>query len=380
MPFAPEVHGLRRPKAAGFSVFLPPFCLVEKGRIFLEATTVSGSGKAWAVVKKYAKLYFVDAMSAMALGLFSSLIIGLILSQISQIPYLDFLAPFSEIVSAKSPVVGGAIGAAIAWGMKAKPLVIFSSVVTGAFGYSVGGPVGAYVAALFGEEIGKLVSGKTKVDIVVSPIVTIVSGCLAGQFVGPGVQLLMSGLGGIINSATTMAPLPMGILIAVIVGLALTAPISSAALCIMLELSGLAAGAAVVGCSAQMIGFAVASFRDNGWGGLLSQGLGTSMLQFGNIMKKPAIWLAPTLAGAVLGPISTCVFQLENTATGAGMGTSGLVGQFGAFAAMPVWNPMMLLAVIALMHFLLPAILTLLFDFLFRKLGWVKAGDMKLTI
>lgn len=336
--------------------------------------------KLFTVIKKYAKRYFVDAMSAMALGLFSSLIIGLILSQISKIPYMGFLAQFGEIVSASSPVVGGAIGAAIAWGLKAKPLVVFSSVVTGAFGYSVGGPVGAYIAALVGEEIGSLVSGKTKVDIVVSPIVTIITGGVAGILVGPTIQNLMSGLGAVINTATTLSPLPMGILVSVIVGLVLTAPISSAALCIMLDLSGLAAGAATIGCCAQMVGFAVTSFRENGWGGLLSQGLGTSMLQFGNIMKKPAIWLAPTLASAVLGPVSTCVFGMTNTAAGAGMGTSGLVGQFGTFAAMEgtdFWTTMLL---VVMMHFVLPAVLSLVFDFIFRKLGWVKDGDMKLTV
>lgn len=337
--------------------------------------------KVFAVIKKYAKRYFVDGMSAMALGLFSSLIIGLIISQISKLPFLGFLGNFSEVLSASSPVIGGAIGAAIAWGLKAAPLVIFSSVATGAFGYSVGGPVGAFIAATVGEEIGRLVSGKTKVDIVVSPIVTIVSGGIAGMFAGPAIQALMSGLGSVINNATNMAPLPMGILISVIVGLALTAPISSAALCIMLDLSGLAAGAAAVGCCTQMIGFAVASFKENHWGGLISQGLGTSMLQFGNIMRKPAIWLAPTLASAVLGPISTCVFKMTNTASGAGMGTSGLVGQFGAISAMAGTTGFWVtLLQIALMHFILPAVITLIFDFIFRKIGWVKDGDMKLTV
>ncbi|MEG1427770.1 MAG: PTS sugar transporter subunit IIC, partial [Oscillospiraceae bacterium] len=241
-------------------------------------------------------------------------------------------------------------------------------------------PVGAYIAAVVGEEIGSLVSGKTRVDIVVSPIVTIVAGCIAGNFVGPTIQMLMSGLGAVINTATTLSPVPMGILLAVIVGLALTAPISSAALCIMLDLSGLAAGAAAVGCCAQMVGFAVASFKDNGWGGLISQGLGTSMLQVGNIMKKPAIWLAPTLASAVLGPISTAVLGMTNTASGAGMGTSGLVGQFGAFAAMSGNNPWINLVTVVLMHFIFPAILTLLFHLLFKKIGWVKDGDMKIRI
>ena len=336
--------------------------------------------KIFGIIKKYAKRYFVDAMSAMALGLFSSLIIGLILSQLSSIPYLDFLKTFSDVVSASSPVVGGAIGAAIAWGLKAKPLVVFSSVVTGAIGYSLGGPVGAYVAALFGEEIGSLVSGKTKIDIVVSPIVTIIAGGLAGTFVGPPIQSFMNGLGAVINTATTLSPVPMGILVSVIVGLALTAPISSAALCIMLGLDGLAAGAAVVGCSAQMVGFAVTSFKDNGFGGLISQGLGTSMLQFGNIMKKPAIWLAPTLAGAVLGPISTAVFGMTNTPSGAGMGTSGLVGQFGAFSAMTDFDFGYTLLLVILMHFIFPAVLSLGFDFIFRKLGLIKDGDMKINV
>lgn len=336
--------------------------------------------KALQIVKKLFQRYLIDAMSAMALGLFSSLIIGLILSQLSKIPFLAFLEPYSQIASASSPVVGSAIGAAIAWGLKAKPLVIFSCVVCGAFGYQAGGPVGAYIAAVFGAEVARLVSGKTKVDIIVTPIVTVVSGSIAGQLVGPGIQSVMNGLGSVINHATELSPFPMGILISVIVGMALTAPISSAALCIMLDLNGLAAGAAVVGCSAQMIGFAVASFRENGWGGLVSQGLGTSMLQFGNIMRRPQIWIAPTLAGAVLGPVSTCILKMSNTASGAGMGTSGLVGQFGAFAAMsgsmPQWQ--ILLEVLGL-HFLAPAVLVLAFDFLLRRIGWVREGDMKLA-
>lgn len=169
-------------------------------------------------------------------------------------------------------------------------------------------------------------------DIIVSPITTIVSGCAVAQLVGPGIQAMMNGLGAVVNSATQLTPFPMGILVSVIVGMVLTAPISSAALCIMLDLNGLAAGAAAVGCCCQMVGFAVASFRENSWGGLISQGIGTSMLQFSNIMRHPQIWIAPTLASAVLGPVSTCLFRMTNTASGAGMGTSGLVGQFGAFA------------------------------------------------
>ena len=208
-------------------------------------------------VKKYFKRYFVDGMSAMALGLFSSLIVGLIISQIAKIPHLEFLAKFSEVLSASSPVVGGAIGAAIAYGLKSKPLVIFSCIAVGAYGYSVGGPVGAFVAATVANEIGSLVAGKTKIDIVVTPIVTIVSGGVVGMFVGPYLSQFMTWLGGVINAATQLHPFPMGITVATLVGLALTAPISSAAICIMLGIDGIAAGAAAVGCAAQMIGFAV---------------------------------------------------------------------------------------------------------------------------
>lgn len=325
--------------------------------------------------------YFIDAMSAMALGLFSSLIIGLIISQLSTISFLSWLKPFADMVAASSPVVGSAIGVAIAYGLKAKPLVIFSSAVTGAIGYSLGGPVGAYLAAVVGAEIGNLIAGKTPVDIVLVPIVTITIGGLVGTFVGPGINAVMTGLGSFINQATYMHPIPMGIIVSTVMGLALTAPISSAAISISLGLEGIAAGAACVGCATQMIGFAVASYRENKFGGLISQGIGTSMLQFGNIMRRPVIWLPPTIASAILGPISTAVFGMTNNAMGAGMGTSGLVGQFGAWATMsangPVWQT---LGLILLMHFILPAILTLFFSELFRKKGWIRFGDMKLSL
>lgn len=331
-------------------------------------------------IKRLLKRYFVDAMSAMALGLFSSLIIGLILSQLGKISFLSFLLPLSEVVAASSPVVGAAIGGAIAYGLSAKPLVVFSSIVAGAIGYNAGGPVGAYVAAVIGAEVGSLAAGKTGVDIVVAPMVTIVSGGLCGLWVGPGVNAFMQAFGNMIKTATELSPFPMGIIVSVSVGLALTAPISSAALCIMMGLDGLAAGAATVGCCAQMVGFAVASYRDNGFGGLISQGLGTSMLQFSNIMRRPAIWIAPTLASAVLGPVSTCLLKLENTPTGAGMGTSGLVGQFGTFAAMGETPTGLLLVEILVLHFVAPAVLTLVFDGILRKLGWVRDGDMKIAI
>ena len=332
------------------------------------------------IIKNYLKRYFVDAMSFMALGLFSSLIVGLIISQLAKIPGLAVLSSFSSVLAASSPVVGGAIGAAIAYGLKSKPLVVFSCIAVGAFGYELGGPVGAYVAALIANEISRLVSGRTKIDIVVTPLVTIIAGGFVSTFVGPYLSEFMSGLGELINAATQLHPFPMGITVSVLVGLALTAPISSAALCIMLGIDGIAAGAAAVGCAAQMVGFAVTSFKANGVGGLVSQGVGTSMLQFGNIMRHPQIILAPTLAGAVLGPVSTCVLKMTNTPTGAGMGTSGLVGQFGAYSAMAdSFGGTESIVLIVIMHVLAPALLSLFFHLIFKKLGLVKDEYLKLN-
>ena len=328
-------------------------------------------------LKYYANRYFVQGMSAMALGLFASLIINLIISQIAQIPGLEILNTLAEVFGSSSPVVGAAIGVAIAWGLKAKPLVMFSCAAAGAIGYYFGGPVGAFVAAIVGSEIGILVAGKTPVDIVVTPLVNIISGGLIGFLIGPPIQEFMSFLCGVINEATMLAPLPMGILVAVIVGMVLTAPISSAALCIMLDLSGLAAGAACAGCCAQMIGFAVAGIKDNGKGSFFAVGLGTSMLQFANIMKRPQIWLAPTIAAAICGPVSTCVFKMQNTAVGAGMGTSGLVGQFGAFSAMAESaDAGMIFLDVAIVHFILPAVIVLVLNKIFTKAGLVRSGDM----
>ena len=324
-------------------------------------------------VKKLFKRWFVDAMSYMALGLFSSLIVGLIISQIAKLPHLQALSAFSEVLAASSPVVGGAIGAAIAYGLKSKPLVVFSCIAVGAFGYQLGGPVGAYVSALVANEIASLVAGKTKIDIVVTPLVTIITGGFVSTLTGPFLSSITTGLGDIINAATQLHPFPMGIAVSVLMGLALTAPISSAAISIMLGLEGIAAGAAAVGCAAQMVGFAVTSYKANGMGGLISQGLGTSMLQFGNIMKRPQIVLAPTLAGAVLGPVSTCVLKMTNNPSGAGMGTSGLVGQFGAFSSMSEsFGTTESLVLIIIMHFIAPALLSLIFHFIFKKIGLVK--------
>ncbi len=342
-------------------------------------------------LKKYLKRYFVDGMSAMALGLFASLIIGLILSQLAKIPHCEFFGYASNyiygtssgknisVLGASSPVVGAAIGVAISWGLKHKPLVIFSSAAVGAFAYAVGGPAGAFVAVTIASEIGGLVAGKTKIDIILTPLITILIGGLIGQYAGPGINWLMTELGNFLNAATNLHPLPMGIIISVVVGLALTAPISSAALCIMIGLDGLAGGAAVIGCCAQMIGFAVTSFKENKFGGLISQGIGTSMIQIGNIMKHPQILIAPTLASAILGPVSTCIFKIKCTPTGAGMGTSGLVGQFGTWDAMSEstdWK--ILLAEIIGLQIIAPAVLSLIIHFFLKKTKLVKDEYLRL--
>lgn len=330
-------------------------------------------------LKNFFKRYFVDAMSYMALGLFSSLIVGLIIGQLAQIPGLSVLSQFTEVLASSSAVIGAAIGAAIAYGLKSKPLVVFSCIAVGAFGYSIGGPAGAFVSSVVANEIGSLVAGKTKIDIVVTPIVTIVSGGFITIFVGPYISSFMTGLGSFINTATQMQPLQMGIIVAVVVGLALTAPISSAAICIMLGLEGIAAGAAAVGCAAQMIGFAVTSYKANGIGATVSIGLGTSMLQFGNIMKRPQILIAPTLTAAILGPISTCVFKMTNTSAGSGMGTSGLVGQFGAYSVMSeTMDSITALAIIILMHVIAPAILAYSIHKILIKIGLVKNEYLKI--
>jgi hypothetical protein len=318
--------------------------------------------------------YGVQALGAMAQGLFASLIIGLILKVIGENFKIPFL--YETVYPIAQQMTGPAIAVAVAYGLQAPPLVMFASTITGMVGNQLGGPVGAFVAAVIGAEFGKMVSRETKVDILVTPAVTIITGVLAGMLVGPGISSVMTGLGKWIMWATELHPIPMGILVSVIMGMVLTLPISSAALAIMLQLGGLAAGAATVGCSAQMIGFAVASYRENGWGGLFSQGLGTSMLQVPNIVRNPLIWVPPTLASAVIGPFATTMFRMENIPLGAGMGTSGLVGQFGTVAAMG--SEPAVFAKMLILHIAAPAIITFVFSQYMRKRGWIKAGDMKL--
>ncbi len=327
--------------------------------------------------------YLLDALSAMTQGLFASLIIGLIFKTageqlaglMGENAFTGFLV---QVGTTASGLMGPAIGVSVAWGLKAPPLVLFSGVITGAMGAALGGPAGAFVSAALGTEFGKLVSKETKVDIIVTPATALTAGMLSALTIGPVVSTLMKGLGTLLMHATELQPFFMGIFVSVLVGLVLTAPISSAALSIMMGLSGLAAGAATVGCSAQMIGFAVISFSVNGVSGLLAQGLGTSMLQVPNIVKNPWILLPPTLAGAVLGPVSTLVFHLENIPEGAGMGTSGLVGQIGTLTAMGP-NSRVLLGIV-LLHFVLPAVLALFFNWLLIRWGKIKLQDYKLEL
>lgn len=336
------------------------------------------NAKQQSVVGKWFKTYIVDALSFMAMGLFCSLILGLIIKQIALIPGLDFLADIAALLQS-APVVGGSIGLAIALGLKRDALVTISAVAVGALGYQFGGPVGAYLASIVGVEAGSLVSKRTPVDIILTPLMAVVVGGLFAKYCCAPINEWVMSLGEVINRATMLNPFVMGIIVSVSVGCILTLPISSAALCISIGIGGLAAGAATAGCCAQMIGFAVISFKDNGVGGLISQGLGTSMLQIGNIARKPIIWLAPTLASAVLGPVSTMWLKMTNNAAGAGMGTAGLVGPLGCWDTMSATTDhTVLLTEIIGLYFVAPAVLSLIFHIIMKRLGWVKAGDMKL--
>lgn len=368
-------------------------------------------------IKKYLRRYFIDAMSSMALGLFASLIIGLILKQLFILTDNGFLMEIKEFIksilpvegmrksietatSATSPVIGATIGISVAAGLKSKPLAVYSAAVAGAIGYSVraasilvigsqqvetivsAGPVGAFIAGIVAAETGNWIYGKTKFDILAVPGVSIISSAFVSILVGPFIAGFMTGLGQLIVNATELLPLPLGILVSAIMGLALTAPISSAALSIMLGLSGLAAGAATAGCSAHMVGFAVASYRENKASGLISQGLGTSMLQIGNIVKNPGILIPAVSASIVTGALSTTVFKMRNIAAGAGMGTSGLVGQITTWNVMSagadaVSKPVLLIYMF-LLYFFIPGMIAYIVSEILRKIGWIKYGDMKI--
>lgn len=335
------------------------------------------------------KRYGQDALSSMAMGVFSTLLVGLILKTIGEqmIEFnvgIEIANQLIYIGKIAMSLVGGAIGIAVAWSLKAPPLVMFSSLVTGTLGAvatasgstTSGGPVGAFVAALVGAEIGKLVSKETKIDIIVTPVVTIISGGIVAKLVSPLVAIMLNFIGKSVMASTDLQPFLMGMVVAVIIGIALTSPLSSAALCIMLDLSGITAGAATAGCCAQMVGFAAMSYKENGIGGLVAQGLGTSMLQIGNILKNLWIIVPPTIASAVCGSLSTVLFKFENTAAFAGMGTSGLVGQIGTIQSMGIDS----IGYIVILHFVLPAIISIVGYKVLVKIGKIHQGDVKLDI
>lgn len=324
------------------------------------------------------KVYFIDALGAMAFGLFASLLVGTILNSIGNTFNIPFLS--ERIWPLVGQATGAAIAVSIAYALKAPNLILFASTIVGLGAYELGGPVGVYIATIFGVEFGKLVSKRTKLDIIITPALTILIGVLVGDLIGPGVAAFMTGLGNVIMRATELQPFLMGIVVAVLVGITLTLPISSAAICMMLSLSGIAGGAATVGCAAQMIGFAVISYKDNGMQGLLAQGLGTSMFQVPNIIKNPWIALPPTLAGAILGPVSTLIFKMENTPLGSGMGTSGLVGQISTLNAMAGARSISVLLIqILFLHFILPALLSYIIYKIMYKRKLIKDNDMKIN-
>lgn len=350
--------------------------------------------------KKWFVRVFIDGLSGMATGLFATLIIGTIIQQIGLLiggvpgDTLYFIGKISATMT------GAGIGCGVAYKYKEAPLVVLSAAtagMVGAFASKIlagtvfvdgvmhfagpGEPLGAFIAAYIAIEVGHLVSGKTKVDILVTPFCAIVSGAVVGLIFGPPISTFMIWLGSLINWGTIQQPFLMGIIVSVLMGIILTLPISSAALGIILSLDGIAAGAAAVGCCANMIGFAVASYRENKVGGLLAQGLGTSMLQIPNIVRKPIIWLPAIITSAILGPISTVVLGMTNNPTGSGMGTAGLVGPLMAFQTMvETQSPAVALLQIIVMLFILPGIISLIISEFMRKKGWIKDGDMKLDI
>lgn len=325
------------------------------------------------MLKNLLRKYIIDALSYMALGLFSSLIIGLILRTAGEQFGTEVLISMGQLAI---DLMGPAIGVAIAYGMKAPPLAIFASAIAGAAGAAGGGPAGAYIASVLAAEAGRFISGKTRIDIILVPLVTITVGYFSAEFMGVYINEGLLAFGELINWSVGQHPFVMGILVATLMGLALTAPISSAAIAIMIGLDGLAAGAATVGCSAQMVGFAVSSFRENRWSGVLSQGIGTSMLQIANAIKNPIILLPPVTASVVLAPLATMVFLMENTPEGAGMGTSGFVGQIFTFSEMG-FDAQTAISVLIL-HIAGPALICWFVSELLRRKGWVKSGDMKI--
>jgi uncharacterized membrane protein len=334
------------------------------------------------------KRYGVDCLGAMAQGLFCSLLIGTIIKTLGQQTGLEY---FVTVGTYAANMAGPAMAISIGFALQAPPLVLFSLAAVGGAANELGGaggPLAVLIIAILASECGKLISKETKIDILVTPFVTIFAGILLSHLLAPGIGAAASSVGRLIMWATDLQPFLMGIIVSVLVGIALTLPISSAAICAALSLTGLAGGAAVAGCCANMVGFAVMSFKENKWGGLISQGLGTSMLQMGNIVKNPKIWIPPILSSAITGPIATCLFRLQmnGTPVSAGMGTCGLVGQIGVYTGwlndIAAGTKTSVTAMdwigLILVCFVLPAVISLVTGNLLRKIGWIKENDLKL--
>lgn len=323
----------------------------------------------------FVKKYGVDATNAMALGLFGSLIIGLVLKNLGGYLSVDFLITFGQLAQ---KTTGAAVAIAIAYSFRAPILVLVSCVAVGVSAYEWGNVMGCFVATVVAVETGKFVSKRTILDILITPIVTLLVGLAVAYYAGKPITLLMDYIGQLIVLSMELQPLLMSVVLAVLFGIILTLPVSSAALAIALSLSGEAAGAATIGCCAQMVGFAAMSYRDNNFGGVLSLGVGTSMLQMPNIIRNPKIFLPPILTSALLAPIAITYFHLTNISVAAGMGTSGLVGQMGTFEAMGL--DVQIVLIVLVFHFIAPAILCFIFYKIFMHFGWIREGDLKLSI
>lgn len=351
-------------------------------------------------LKKILDRIFIEGLSGMAQGLFATLIVGTIVQQIGTLIGGQTGQMIYSVGKVEAALTSAGIGVGVAYRFKASPLVVLSAATAGMIGgfaskllagtvlsegamvfAGPGEPLGAFIAAYVGIEIGQLIAGKTKIDILLTPMVTIGVGAAAGILAGPPISRFMTKIGALINWGTEQQPFVMGIVVSVVMGMALTLPISSAALGVILNLNGLAAGAATIGCCCNMIGFAVASFRENKIGGLLAQGIGTSMLQIPNIVRNPLIWLPAILSSAILGPVGTILLKMTNNATGSGMGTAGLVGQIMTWQTMTATEPStIVLLKIFVIQIILPAVVTAAISEFMRRKKWIKQGDMKLEL
>lgn len=345
------------------------------------------------MLKKYLNRLFIDGLSGMAYGLFSTLIIGTIICQIGSLIGSGWVSEYlTAMGSVAKTLTGAGIGVGVACKLKSSPLTTVAAAVAGMIGAfpnvanemfkvgTPGEPLGAFIAAYVAIEVGYLVAGKTKVDIIVTPLACILAGASAGYFVGPYISTAMKWLGELVNINVENSPIIGGMIISVLMGIILTLPISSAAIGISMGITGLAAGAATIGCCCNMVGFAVISYRENKVGGLIAQGLGTSMIQVPNIVRNPLIWVPAIISSAILGPISSAVLKMVSNPVGSGMGSSGLVGQFMAYDSMieAGFSPVVTMIEIVVMHFVLPAIISLVVSEAMRKLKLIKPNDLKL--